>query len=348
MTNERVQTENYLAPTRDLPLGRLEQRKEHLISEVRGQSRTSWSRPRVVLAAAFGVLVLGASVAAGGYVLRSDEVRSFDGIGCFAEADEDSDVAVIDANGADPVELCRQIWDNGGFGPAAGTPVDLSACVLHSGAVGVFPASGEDACQELGLSELPADFASTSEALAELESALGWRFLQAGCVDHADSAVLAREELDERGLLEWQVREEPGPSGEGHTSEFPCASFGLAPADQTIHLYFFERPTAWVACLEQPSLDAKVSVGSMGGPAAVDQCALLWSAGVLGDGTTPPLTDCLADEYGSAIVVPAGDGGVCEGLGLEPWAPPASWGMSPPKGSATGEPAQEPAEEAAD
>lgn len=67
-------------------------------------------------------------------------------VGCYTEASTTADTAVISA-GPNPVDLCRELWEAGDMDPAI-TSADrvppLVACVLESGAVGVFPAASCD------------------------------------------------------------------------------------------------------------------------------------------------------------------------------------------------------------
>src|SRR5207244_12768834 len=70
----------------------------------------------------------------------------------------------------DPVASCSDVWHQG----ALGTPVpkQLVACVLQTGAIGVFPRAGRDTCGGLGIAPLPPSYAAEARRFAGLQDAI--------------------------------------------------------------------------------------------------------------------------------------------------------------------------------
>lgn len=140
-------------PERDFPAGRLQQRKEQLVSQIYGTSvGTAQRRSRRVLVVAASVAVAGilAAAAYGGYALTRP-VTPVATTGCYETDSLDANTAVIASGTGSPVAACAGTYASA-F-PGSQLPAHFAACVLPSGSVGVFPsdASG-DTCKRLGLS----------------------------------------------------------------------------------------------------------------------------------------------------------------------------------------------------
>ncbi len=93
-----------------------------------------------------GVAVAAVVAAAAAVAVTTRRPTVVTSIGCYTEASTAADTAVISA-GSNPVDLCRELWEAGDMDPAITTPdgvPPLVACVLESGAVGVFPAASCD------------------------------------------------------------------------------------------------------------------------------------------------------------------------------------------------------------
>src|SRR5687768_16812763 len=163
--------ELFLPPERDLPPGRLHRRKEHLVSEVSGWDRAARRRRRrVALVLVPAVIVLLGLTGFTTYALTREPTH-LESVGCFETAALDGNITIVNADGRDPTAICGDLWREGamGQGPA---PESLAACVLDTGAIGVFPSSGEDACEQLGLADLPPTYAAEGKRFAELRDAI--------------------------------------------------------------------------------------------------------------------------------------------------------------------------------
>lgn len=143
-------------PERDFPAGRLQQRKEQLVSELYGASAApSQHYPRrvLVLAAAFAVAGILAAAGYAGYKLTRP-VTPVATIGCYETDSLDANTAVLRAGRGSPTAACAATYASA-F-PGSRQPAAFAACVLPSGSVGVFPADTTgDTCKSLGLSEAP-------------------------------------------------------------------------------------------------------------------------------------------------------------------------------------------------
>jgi hypothetical protein len=209
--------ELFVPAERDLPPGRLQRRKEHLVSELRAWDGAVRHRRRRLLlvlvpAAAVVLAVTGFTT----YALTREPTH-LESVGCFETAELDGNVAVVSADGRPPTAICAEVWQQGAMGGRA-VPDNLAACVLDTGAIGVFPSSGASTCEQLGLADLPATYAAERKRFAELREAI---VAQIGepptdtspntlkCVSEAEARALIRRELDAHGYGEWGI-EVPG------------------------------------------------------------------------------------------------------------------------------------------
>lgn len=190
-------------------------------SEARMPRRRS-PRPLILAGAA---LALGTTV--GAIYLTRDVSESLT-VGCYATADLQGDTAVVGANGSPPEEACADLWERGEFGPG-GVP-ELGACVLPSGAVGVFP-GGDQTCGELGLALVEANYGEDVGAAVALRDALVERFSAADCLGFEESVSIVEEELAERGMTEWSI-EAAGP----FTDSRPCTGLAFDTDNQIVSL----------------------------------------------------------------------------------------------------------------
>ena len=193
------------------------------MSEVALSGRSAQRRRgrRLVVGAlvpAVALLLAGVGVAA--YLLTRPATQ-LEGIGCYRAASLEADTAVISADGRSPAAACADVWRYE-FGRE---PPSLHACVLESGAVGVFPGANGETCRRLGLAELAAGYVAEARRFAKLRDALVARF-EAGCVGEAEARRIVREELSDRGVGDWRIEEGAGLRGEGFSANRPCA--GLA------------------------------------------------------------------------------------------------------------------------
>jgi hypothetical protein len=234
--------ELFLPPERDLPPGRLQRRKEHLVSEVSVWDRAARRRRRrVALILVPAVIVLLGLTGFTTYALTREPTH-LESVGCFETAALDGNIAIVNADGRDPTAICGELWREGamGGGPA---PESLAACVLDTGVIGVFPSSGEDACKQLGLADLPPTYAAEGRRFAKLRdaivdylgepasgSSLGDRRLK--CVGEEEARALVRRELDAHGYDDWGIE----VSGDGFTAERPCAEASFDGDRKTVVL----------------------------------------------------------------------------------------------------------------
>jgi hypothetical protein len=161
------------------------------------------------------------------------EVREPLVIACYRRPSLSTDRATVPA-AADAVAACRTMWQPGGpFNQGRGAPPPLTACVLDSGAIGVFPDTvGSDVCDRLGLSH-PASGRGgqlETQALIALQNQLSTRFVSR-CVHQADALAFAQDGLAKSGLTGWRVI-----VATPFTEQEPCASVAIDPPRRTVTL----------------------------------------------------------------------------------------------------------------
>ena len=147
-----------LPPSRELPRGRLEARRAHLLRELPTSPRHRRRRAALVAVPALALL-LGATAWTAQRLTR--EVTHFESIGCFDRVSLEANVTVLNPHAEDPVAVCARLWREGVVTGTPGTPA-LQPCVLPTGAVAVFPAA--DACARLRLAAPTADDLNTLRA----------------------------------------------------------------------------------------------------------------------------------------------------------------------------------------
>jgi hypothetical protein len=204
--------ELFIPAERELPPGRLQQRKEQLVREValspaaRERRRRRWLLGALVPAV---VLLLGASSVAAWVLTRP--ATEFEGLNCFERADVTGNVAIVSPDGRDPRVICAEALARIP-GVAVDGPADLAACVLEDGAAGVFPRTGPRTCQSLGLAKLDPDYAERSKRFAELRAALR-AAVDFKCLGEEEARRAATQVLARLGLAGWQVDVDPGREG---------------------------------------------------------------------------------------------------------------------------------------
>jgi hypothetical protein len=225
-----------LPDPRDLPRDRLERRANHLVSEL--ELREAPRRRRIVLAFAAAALVLVAATGFTTYSLLREPTHLMS-IGCYETASESANVAIVDTDGRSPVEICAELWKGGTMG--ALMPRALAACVLGTGAIGVFPGSREGTCTGLGLADVDAAtlaelerFSTLRRAiLAELgEPATGSSPGSSKCLGEQPARAVTRRELDAHGYGEWTI----DVAGDGFTAERPCAEAAFDHGQKVVTL----------------------------------------------------------------------------------------------------------------
>ncbi len=216
-----------IPPSRDLPSAALERQKEHLMSElVLQQQSRSRRRRRLALVLVPTAIVLAVATGFTAYALTREPTQ-LESIGCYDRADLSANTTIVNADGRDPVAICAEVWRQGAMDDTP-KPPRLAACVLESGAVGVFPSLGADTCARLGMAGLPPSYAANRKRFAALRDAIVTQLGEPAtgssrgspkCVPERDARTIVRRELDAHGYSEWQIE----VTGDGFTAERPCA-----------------------------------------------------------------------------------------------------------------------------
>lgn len=185
-----------------------------------------WRRVAVFVAAAL-------ATAAAAYVLTRPVTEPLT-VACFRSANLTADRVILPASSDIPAgELCRVVWEPGGEFAAetGGRRPPLTACVLESGAVGVFPSrENGDVCQQLDAAKPDPTSIDDTQMVIELQDALVGQFL-GSCLDLPAAAAVVERELDNRRLSDWEVT-----NAQPFTTDRPCASLAIDPATRTVEL----------------------------------------------------------------------------------------------------------------
>jgi hypothetical protein len=161
-------------------------------------------RWRVYVTSIVAAIAVGSGVAYA--IIRQPTKKLY--VSCYAQASLQGVASNVPSAAGDPVATCRNAWIARRVGQG-GPPPNLVACILRSGATGVFPAasSTDDVCQRLGLvavarpspgapTSVPAVFAVRDRVTAAL---LGT------CVGGRQAKDLVENELRRAGLTDWTV-----------------------------------------------------------------------------------------------------------------------------------------------
>jgi hypothetical protein len=180
------------------------------------------------------------------YVLRKTEPTHLESIGCYERADVGANVAVIGADDRGPVAQCRELWKEGSMGSPV--PQRLAACVLSTGPIGVFPSSGDQTCERMGLADLSPQGEAENKRFVRMRNAV---YAQIGtppsgrsrgsshCVREARARSVVRRALDTYGYSDWAVR----TTGEGFSRERPCAEVSFDGHSKTALLWAGSPPS---------------------------------------------------------------------------------------------------------
>lgn len=182
----------------------------------------------VVLVAA---VALGAAAA---WAVTRGETKHLT-IGCYAETSLDAKTAVIPAGTASLEAACAAVWRSGTFGSKA-VP-RLQACILPSGAIGVFPTRDGRACERLHLANAQPRTPERAQPTTGLKNALVDRFLAASCLTEDEGLGIVEDELRKRHLSTWRVR-----AAAPFTPARPCATLAFDEEQQTVLLTPAPRP----------------------------------------------------------------------------------------------------------
>lgn len=223
------------APEAQAQLERIFAQPRHERRALRGlRSRRLLSRPRLpYLIPVVAALMIGAGAAAWALTRTGSNPLT---IGCYAAPSLTAHTAVIGASGRSPVEACRALWQQGALGPIP--PGQLQACILPSGAIGVFPnRNGGDVCQHLALTPFPSTQPPSAAAVIELKDKLVDTVLAAGCLNEHRAEAIVQKELDRLNLHGWTVR-----ATGSFTAARPCATLGFDPEQHAVLLIPAPQP----------------------------------------------------------------------------------------------------------
>ena len=228
-----------LPEARDLPARRLEQLAAHLVAELEHEEapRRRHRRRLVLVVAPVAALAIVVATGFTTYALLR-EPTYYMSIGCYETASESANIAIVDIDGRSPVEICAELWRGGTMGAPA--PRQLAACVLSTGAIGVFPGS-RGTCAGLGLADLDASalaeldrFAALRQAVfAKLgEPATGSSAGSSKCLGEHDAHAAIRRALDAHGYGDWTIV----VVGDGFTGERPCAEVDFNHGQKAVEI----------------------------------------------------------------------------------------------------------------
>lgn len=160
------------------------------------------------------------------YILTREPTH-LESIGCFDAVTLRANTTIVKADGRDPVAICADLWRQGVVGRAP-APKRLQACVLQTGAIGVFPSPEGETCDRLGIAELSPGYAVEGRRFARLRDAIVAEFGEPAsgsslgspkCVGDDRARAVVRRELDAHGYRDWGIE----VAGDGFTAERPCA-----------------------------------------------------------------------------------------------------------------------------
>jgi len=227
-----------LPDRREVPAAWIERHRDYLLDELAGAPAAQRRRRRLVIALVPAVVILLAATAFTTYSLTR-EPKHLESIGCFDRASLTANTAIVSADGRDPVAICSEVWQQGALGTHV--PKRLAACVLHTGAIGVFPRTGENTCGALGLAPLPASYAAEAKRFAALQSAIVARLGEPAsgsskrgpkCVGEAEALAFVRRQLDVRGYSDWEIK----IAGGTFTAQSPCAEPSFDTGAKAVYL----------------------------------------------------------------------------------------------------------------
>jgi hypothetical protein len=232
-----VMSNNLRIPDRrELPAAWIELRTDHLLEEL--AHRPARRRRRLVVALVPAVVVLLAATAFTTYRLTRNPTH-LESIGCYDRASLRANTAIVSADGRDPVAICSEVWQQGALGQPA--PARLEACVLESGAIGVFPSTRNGTCGALGLAPLPASYAARARRFAKLQQAIVARLGRPAsgsskrgpqCVGMVAAERFVRRALDSGGYGDWEIKF----TGGTFDSARPCAEPSFDTGAKTVYL----------------------------------------------------------------------------------------------------------------
>jgi hypothetical protein len=155
---------------------------------------------------ALAVLLLGASGVTVARMASDGETLATGSVACYENADLSGDIAVLDADGRSPVEVCTDAWS------AEDGPVPAMLACVHGG-VAVIPARGLRSCADAGFEELPRGYAPAQAKVARLARDIGRLEAAADCIPRRALARRAQALLRRTGWQGWRTVLRGGDGG---------------------------------------------------------------------------------------------------------------------------------------
>ncbi len=251
-------------PQRDLPVGRLQLRKEHLMSEIESNSRSRLRHPprRLVVALAVVATAFLGGAAYAGYVLTQSDTSYVSSIDCNAETSGlgESFISLTPADKGSPTAACARIWreqSSDSSWPHAATAALLAANTdrmlacseKKTGNVSVFAPTAEgDTCADLGRSHgsvLVPFVEEHPNGVAQLDNYVQFRdelvaAFHGKCMSYDEAASFVRTALDKHGYPDGTVTPawEQWPDSKG--SRPRCAMWTFI-SDQPTNIFIAGR-----------------------------------------------------------------------------------------------------------
>jgi hypothetical protein len=224
-------------PTSDSP------QAEALLQRIIATDPTDQGRRRTAKRRVAWVLVpLALVTAAAGYGLLYKVTQPLVVV-CYEQPALGAPRTVVSASRDDPGAACGSLWLAGGeFNGQGSKPIPrLAACLLGSGAVGVFPATSRaDTCTTLGLVPAvgPAQNEQEIKAVQDVQALLSAEFLSR-CVAGDEAMSMVKRELARHGLVDWKVE-----VSRRFSALEPCASLVVDDPGRMITLIPVRDPSS--------------------------------------------------------------------------------------------------------
>jgi hypothetical protein len=183
--------------------------------------------------------VAAAGAAAAGYGLFRNATDPIDVV-CFAEAKVTPGGSLVPNVPEGPEAACAPLWSSGDLinPDGSGSVPQLVACVLDTGAIGVFPDTlGSDTCGELSLPRYVGGGPDSDDAiLVRLQNELTRKFT-GRCFGDVEAVDVVKRQLEELGLSEWTIE-----LGEDLSAARPCRTLAFDSPNKTVILQYGGDP----------------------------------------------------------------------------------------------------------
>jgi hypothetical protein len=208
---------------------------EDLVPEAWDSRPLPRARPRRRRLLWLAPLVVAGTATAAAALLAERPTNPLD-IGCYASASLRADTVVVRAERQDAVATCGRLWRDGRVGSGPTPP--LHACVLASGATGVFPGDATVCRQVRGTTTtaVGATEPDDPQAVIAFRTALVERVREDTCLSAAAARGEAERQLQRFDLQGWTFQVGPGAHDHGFDAERPCATYSIDPTRRVVTL----------------------------------------------------------------------------------------------------------------